>query len=155
MQAIQQFGRSHRSNQTSAPIYAMLITKCGGEYRFAGAVAKRLQSLGALLQGDRRALGASNSLKARGWSSSLIISVDLSEEDLNTCSLLATAQAYDIDNKWGHIALDRVYKDMMMHNSSPMPGVTVSDAPWHTPGALLLSVGGVDTAKVGVQLIEE
>ncbi len=105
--AIQQLGRTHRSNQSSGPIYKFLISDIGGETRFAAAVARKLAMLGmsffiallhsfprlilslhchhtgALTQGDRRATGSANSL---GLGS------------------------FDMDNKYGNQALKTIFE---------------------------------------------
>jgi hypothetical protein len=83
--------------QVSAPLYRILTMKVGGEFRFASAAAKRLASMGALLRGDRNAIGAGSELKG-----------------------------FDIDNAHGEKALVRVLMDICGANGSkPMPGVKV------------------------------
>ncbi|CAK1552380.1 unnamed protein product [Leptosia nina] len=85
--AIQQFGRTHRSNQVNAPEYIFLISDLAGERRFASTVAKRLESLGALTHGDRRATETR----------------DLSQ--------------FNIDNKYGRTALEAVMKAIMKYEN--------------------------------------
>ena len=52
---LQDFGRSHRTNQAAPPIYLLLYTELGGEKRFSTSIARRLANTGALNKGDRRA----------------------------------------------------------------------------------------------------
>ena len=93
--AIQQLGRTHRSNQTSGPIYLMSSTNIGGERRFVAAVARRLQSLGALTRGDRRAA----------------IGIDLSDGNL--------------DSSLGRQALKKMYEALVRSDADAPPGVTI------------------------------
>jgi hypothetical protein len=53
--AVQQLGRTHRANQSSAPRYALMVLSIAGERRFTNAVGNRLLSMGAITRGDRRA----------------------------------------------------------------------------------------------------
>lgn len=76
-------GRTHRSNQVTAPEYVFLISTLSGEQRFASIVAKRLESLGALTHGDRRATE----------------SRDLSK--------------YNLDTKYGRQALENTVKSIV------------------------------------------
>ncbi|MEH1833757.1 MAG: strawberry notch C-terminal domain-containing protein [Nostoc sp.] len=55
--AIQGLGRSHRTNQASAPIFRPLTTNVRGERRFISMIARRLDSLGVLTRGQRQTGG--------------------------------------------------------------------------------------------------
>ncbi|XP_055631316.1 protein strawberry notch isoform X2 [Toxorhynchites rutilus septentrionalis] len=89
--AVQQFGRTHRSNQVNAPEYVFLISDLAGERRFASTVARRLESLGALTHGDRRATETR----------------DLSQ--------------FNIDNKYGRTALESIMKTIMGYEQPLIP----------------------------------
>jgi len=89
--AIQQFGRTHRSNQVTPPQYIFMITDLAGEQRFAAVVAKRLESLGALTHGDRRAGTVCNFNK------------------------------FNFDNKYGRKALEIIMKVIAKQEKSIVP----------------------------------
>ncbi|MBK8200428.1 MAG: strawberry notch family protein [Acidobacteria bacterium] len=52
--AIQGFGRTHRTNQESAPIFKLVTTDLQGQKRFISSIARRLSQLGALTKGQRQ-----------------------------------------------------------------------------------------------------
>jgi P-loop containing NTP hydrolase pore-1/C-terminal domain on Strawberry notch homologue/Large polyvalent protein associated domain 38/ddrB-like ParB superfamily domain len=52
--AIQGFGRTHRTNQASAPMFHLVTTDLQGQRRFISSIARRLAQLGALTKGERR-----------------------------------------------------------------------------------------------------
>ena len=53
--ALQGMGRTHRTNQASAPHYILCVTDIPGEMRFISVIARRLEALGALTRGQRDA----------------------------------------------------------------------------------------------------
>lgn len=124
--AIQQFGRTHRSNQVSAPEYIFLISELAGEKRFASIVAKRLESLGALTHGDRRATE----------------SRDLSQ--------------FNLDTRYGRAALDVLLRTVTGSLNPPLiptpsdykPGNFLADMARYMEGVgLLSSENGVFTIE--------
>jgi P-loop containing NTP hydrolase pore-1/C-terminal domain on Strawberry notch homologue len=55
--AVQGLGRSHRTNQASAPIFRPVVTDVKGERRFISTISRRLDALGALTRGSRQTGG--------------------------------------------------------------------------------------------------
>eukprot|EP00752_Nemacystus_decipiens_P001612 g1572.t1 len=92
--AIQQLGRSHRANQFFPPEYSLIVSEVCGETRFSAAVAKRLESLGALTQGDRRASHAGAG--ELGFTS------------------------FNIDNAYGKASLNHIYRLCVSKNERPV-----------------------------------
>jgi hypothetical protein len=54
-QAVQGFGRTHRSNQVVPPLYKLVSTNVQAQRRFVSTIARRLDQLGALTKGQRDA----------------------------------------------------------------------------------------------------
>ena len=54
-QAMQGFGRTHRSNQRVPPVYKLVQTNLAGHKRFVSTIARRLDQLGALTKGQKDA----------------------------------------------------------------------------------------------------
>ncbi|CAN0040488.1 unnamed protein product, partial [Ectocarpus fasciculatus] len=92
--AIQQLGRTHRANQFQPPIYQLIVSEVCGETRFSAAVAKRLESLGALTQGDRRASHAGAG--ELGFTS------------------------FNVDNQYGKMSLDHIYRLCISSGEKPV-----------------------------------
>lgn len=55
--AIQGLGRSHRTNQKTAPQYVLVTTDVPAQKRFISTIARRLESMGALTMGQRDTAG--------------------------------------------------------------------------------------------------
>lgn len=49
----QQCGRTHRSNQLSAPHYVYVVTDLPGEIRYTSSIVRRLKMMGAITMGNR------------------------------------------------------------------------------------------------------
>ncbi|XP_012789584.2 protein strawberry notch homolog 2 isoform X1 [Sorex araneus] len=126
--AIQQFGRTHRSNQVSAPEYVFLISELAGERRFASIVAKRLESLGALTHGDRRATETR----------------DLSK--------------YNFENKYGARALSCILATILNHAENKVPppqGYPGGDTAFFQDmkqGLLSVGIGGRESRSGGLDV---
>jgi hypothetical protein len=55
--AVQGLGRTHRTNQASAPLFKPVVTDVKGEKRFSSTISRKLDSLGALTKGERKTGG--------------------------------------------------------------------------------------------------
>jgi hypothetical protein len=62
-QQMQDFGRTHRTNEVNAPEYVLMSLDVGGEKRFFSTIARRLEQLGALGRGQRDASGGGSLAK--------------------------------------------------------------------------------------------
>ncbi len=54
-EALQGMGRTHRTNQANAPEYILVTTDLKGQKRFITSIARRIEQLGSLTKGNRKA----------------------------------------------------------------------------------------------------
>lgn len=82
--AVQGFGRTHRSNQKEAPIYRLAQTNLAGHKRFIATIARRLDQLGALTKGQR---------------------------DATSTGMFSAAD--NLENEYAHAAVEDMFRDVL------------------------------------------
>jgi len=113
---MQTFGRTHRSNQASAPEYVLLASNVGGEKRFLSTIAKRLASLGALTRGERKATGVTSG----------------EQEGL---------EKYDFLNEYGEASISRMVG--AIHSGRTVEGVSSPFDSWKKMGLVKETADGI------------
>lgn len=108
-QAVQGFGRTHRSNQASAPLYKLVCTNLKGHKRFISTVARRLDQLGALTKGQRQAF----------------ISDDVADGKMKGFYTAAD----NLESHWARQALVKFYEEL---HAGDVEGITIDDFEFQT-----------------------
>lgn len=115
--AIQQFGRSHRSNQVNAPEYIFLISDLAGERRFASIVAKRLESL---VSTNKKKQFILQLVEYINYFIVAIIQGALTHGDRRATETRDLSK-FNIDNKYGRAALETTMKTIIGYESPIVP----------------------------------
>ncbi|WP_185962203.1 strawberry notch-like NTP hydrolase domain-containing protein [Palleronia caenipelagi] len=102
--AIQGLGRTHRSNQVSAPFFRVVTTNVHGEKRFTSTIARRLDTLGALTRGQRQT-GSQNMFRASDNLESPIARRALIAHYRDLASDRCDAMSYDTFTEWTALKL--------------------------------------------------
>lgn len=131
-ECLQAFGRSHRSDQASAPFYITVSTNLKGHQRFISTIMRRLAEMGALTGGERKGAGG----------------------DL-------FADTNNLENAYAEAAVDRLFRDlhhglvegMDFNDVSRQLGYTASILNDHTGeieeiNTLLNRDGGLNETKI-------
>lgn len=89
---LQKLGRTHRSDEASAPRYVLASINISGDKRFASALAASMSAAGAISRGDRSAAGAGklaeyNFNSAYGFSAIDSAFKQITPEDLSTMGI--------------------------------------------------------------------
>jgi predicted RNA methylase len=100
--AVQGFGRTHRTNQKSAPEYVLVTTDVQAQKRFVSSIARRLDQLGALTKGQRET------------SSGIFNASDNLESKYGTAALLAFFT--NLANGYTTMSFDEVTHEMGLTN---------------------------------------
>ena len=104
--AVQGLGRTHRTNQASAPLIKLFTTDVPGHKRFISTIARRLGQLGALTKGSKDASGQSVFTDADNLETPLA-------EDTLQGYLKDIRDAYDAESRFG-ITWDQITRDLTL-----------------------------------------